>query len=378
MKLCKSLSIALVGATLWANAGAEQTHRWFRCNTHTHTGSFANSDANASAEYAAQWYKTHGYQCLVITDHEHLTPVDVLNHQLGGDGQFLVIQGQEITQGVADSTVSGGVRWSHVNGIDTNRVILPIGYPTQAPSGITLIQEYARRPPTSVSLADTYVRNIDAVLAAGGIAQVNHPSGINGPRLEDLLRVQKPFLLEVWNAFPSIGALGGVSDKGEVIPSFESLWDNLLSRGKTVWGTAADDVHDYFGFDDRSAPTPGKAWIMIDAPELSEKAIMTALQHGHFYASTGVLLRDYQVDPHSISFSIDAPLFWKSANKTTVLYHTRFVGQDGKTLKEGDGPSASYKFTGKERYVRASIVDSDGRRAWTQPVFRDGRVASQP
>jgi hypothetical protein len=50
-------------------------------------------------------------------------------------------------------------------------------------------------------------------------------------------------------------------------------------------------------------------------------------------------------------------------------YATRFIGADGKVLAEVYGLAPRYRFRGDEVYVRASIVDSDGRKAWTQPFF---------
>ena len=365
--------------TLVRSSSAQVTDQnglhWYRCNTHTHTAWFPNSDANASAEFAVQWYKKHGYQCLVITDHEHLTPVDQLNKEFGADGQFLVIPGEEITQSIKDSSLPGGVRWSHVNGINTNKVILPIGFPAETPAHLS--EAYIKDAP-SISLAETYVENIDSIYAAGGIPQINHPEGITGPHLPDLLPINRPFLFEVWNAFPSISPLGGVDHNAVVVPSFEALWDDLLSHGKTAWAVASDDVHDYFNFDDRLAPTPGKAWIMIQARELTLDAIMDALRRGHFYASTGVALKDYHFDSNGISMTIDPPFAWKSTEKETVLYQTRFIGRDGRVLADLAGLSPHYQFKGDEEYVRASIIDSDGRRAWTQPVFLDRRLAALP
>jgi hypothetical protein len=349
-----------VSVSLARVASGQTVEHWYRCNTHTHTASFPTSDANASPEFAVRWYQRHGYQCVVITDHEHLTPVDFLNEQFGGNGEFLVIAGQEITQGIKDPATRTGVRWAHVNAINSNRAIMPLGLP---------------EIPSDVSLSDTYLRNVKEVYAAGGLPQINHPNGAIGPHLADLLPIDRPMLFEVWNAFPSVGALGGADEKGVVTPSFEALWDSLLSHGKTVWGVATDDVHDYFNFDDRSAPTPGKAWIVVRAPALTLDAVMEALRRGRFYASTGVALADYRIDAKGIAIRIDPPFAWRSRDKETVLYRTRFVGRDGRTLAEMPGLATHYEFSGSETYVRATIVDSDGRRAWTQPVFRDGRAA---
>src|ERR1700733_14445936 len=75
---------------------------WYRCNTHTHTATSVESDVNGSLEFVADWYRSHGYQCLVITNHEVLSDVAPINRKYGPEAGFLVIPGQEITQGVYD------------------------------------------------------------------------------------------------------------------------------------------------------------------------------------------------------------------------------------------------------------------------------------
>ena len=44
-----------------------------------------------------RWYREHGYQFLVLTDHNYLTSVDGLNALQGADGKFLVVKGEEVT-----------------------------------------------------------------------------------------------------------------------------------------------------------------------------------------------------------------------------------------------------------------------------------------
>ena len=44
-----------------------------------------------------RWYREHGYQFLVLTDHNYLTAVDGLNALHGAADKFLVIRGEEVT-----------------------------------------------------------------------------------------------------------------------------------------------------------------------------------------------------------------------------------------------------------------------------------------
>ena len=60
--------------------------RWFKGNLHTHT---LNSDGDSLPDEVVRWYRAHGYQFLVLTDHNFLTSVDGLNALHGADQQFL-------------------------------------------------------------------------------------------------------------------------------------------------------------------------------------------------------------------------------------------------------------------------------------------------
>jgi hypothetical protein len=48
----------------------------------------------------------------------------------------------------------------------------------------------------------------------------------------------------------------------------------------------------------------------------------------------------------------------------------QFIGRNGRLLKEATASPAVYPFAGGEGYVRAKVLESNGRVAWTQPVMR--------
>lgn len=353
------LVMSALSFNVLAEEGGEPLN-WYRCNTHTHTSAPPKSDANASPDVVAEWYRSHGYQCLVITDHEYLTDVAPLNRKYAQQGNFLVIQGQEVTQALIDESRPTGKRHFHINGIGTGRAIMPLGYPGGA---------------RDIAPVDLYVRNIAEIHAAGGIAQINHPNLQWSVQLNDLLPLDQPYLLEVWNAFPTSNNLGGIDDTGNVAPSTESLWDSLLSAGKVVWAVASDDTHEYFRFDDRLSPTPGQGWVVVQAPQLTQSAVLAALRQGRFYASTGVTLQSYEANEQGISMRlVQTPEWSPSTSKPNTRNVTRFIGESGRLLAEVTGLNPAYRFKGDEAYVRAQIIDSNGRRAWTQPYYRDGRL----
>jgi hypothetical protein len=373
----ETLPLAIVAASFLASllriASAEPTStptsmHWYRGNTHTHTKFSDRSDANAPPAEVVNWYKSHGYQFLVITDHENLTDVDPLNKVYAQPGRFIVLRGQEITQVVADPAHVGGVRHAHINGINTRARIMPI-LPAEN-SRLTGIRKIAA---TGVSVTQTYQRNLAEIERAGGLPQINHPNLLWSVELKDLLPLNRPYLLEIWNGYPASNNLGGSDGEGHTSPSAESLWDALLSQGKIVWGVGSDDAHAYYSFDNPETPTPGRAWVVACARELSTDDIVEALRLGHFYASTGIKLRSYSVDDQGIVIEIERLADWSPNLESVTRYTTRFIGRDGRLLSEVSGLAPHFTFGGDETYVRASIMDSDGRRAWTQPVFRDVR-----
>jgi hypothetical protein len=338
-----------------AQAATTSPARWYKGNTHCHT---LNSDGNASPADVAQWYKQHGFDFVVISDHELVTDVEPLNKQLAEPGKFLVLQGQEVTQKVADSLVPDKRRQAHVGAIGISTAILPLG---------------VRGIATGTTMSAVYSRNVSAILAAGGLAQINHPNFRWSVKADDIAQLPDGTLYEVWNAHPGVNNLGGSDGQGHVSISTEALWDALLTRGKLFFAVASDDAHEYqtAALEDPLATRPGGGWVMVRSDTLSQKSIMAAMKRGDFYASNGVMLDDYRASPAGIEIDIAPP----NRPDDVRRFHTRFIGRGGKTLADVYGRKASYTIKGDEGYVRATITDSNGRQAWTQPVRLPGRSA---
>lgn len=71
----------------------------------------------------AEWYKNHGYDFVVITDHNFLTSVDRLNAVYGEKVDFLVIKGVEVCERFGDKRV-------HICALNPVRLVLPEGSST--------------------------------------------------------------------------------------------------------------------------------------------------------------------------------------------------------------------------------------------------------
>jgi hypothetical protein len=101
--------------------------------------------------------------------------------------------------------------------------------------------------------------------------------------------------------------------------------------------------------------------VTVRAERLEARAILSALEAGDFYASTGVELTDYNVTPESMTIAV--------RKDTWAKYRIQFIGKGGRLLGEALDSPAEYRFRGDEGYVRAKVVESNGRLAWCQPVM---------
>ena len=120
-------------------------------------------------------------------------------------------------------------------------------------------------------------------------------------------------------------------------------------------------------------PNPGRAWIVARASALSPETILASLNDGDFYASTGVTLKEIRATPDALTVEIEPPATMGSPSRCRVL----FIGKDGRVLAIANNNPARYVFTGTEMYVRARVEDSNGLRAWTQPVIVKPRTGSR-
>ena len=144
---------------------------------------------------------------------------------------------------------------------------------------------------------------------------------------------------------------------------------------------------------------------MVLANALTPESLIAALEAGRFYASSGVTLERVTSSAEGLEVAINA--------EPGVKYTIEFIGtrrgfnaksepvldKDGKELRatrlyspeigqefaRAEAPSAAYRFTGDELYVRAKITSSrqhsnpsevgEFERAWTQPAL--GPAAKQ-
>ena len=297
---------------------------WFKGNLHTHT---LNSDGDSTPDDVVRWYREHGYHFVVITDHNYLTSVDGLNALHGADDKFLVVRGEEVTDRVGEKPI-------HVNGLNPDRFIKPPG----GQSVVAMVQNM-----------------VDGIRSAGGVPSINHPNYGWAITSEELGQVQRTRLFEVFNGHPLVNNLGGGG-----VPGLEETWDRILSSGKLLYGIAVDDAHYFKRPEDKTAPRPGFGWVYVRAARLDARLIIDALERGEFYSSTGVELQSVVTSAAAMTIAI--------RTERQSKYRIQFIGRQGRILSDTASSPATYTFKGDEGYVRAKVIESNGKLAWIQPV----------
>ncbi|HVF38632.1 MAG TPA: CehA/McbA family metallohydrolase [Gemmatimonadaceae bacterium] len=300
-----------------------QSGRWLKGNTHTHT---LESDGDSPPRDVALWYKRNGYNFLVLSDHNVWVDPAKLSDIV--DSNFLLIPGEELTTSFARKPV-------HVNGLNIPGVIKPL---------------------TDTTLLGTVQKNVDAIRDVAGVPHINHPNFGWALGRDVLAQVRKDKLIEIHNGHPLVHNMGGGAS-----PGMEDVWDHMLTRGKRIYGIAVDDAHHFKGEFTSTRSNPGRGWVVVRADRLDAKAILTQMEAGSFYASTGVELDSIRVSPRQLAIYVK--------QRSDFKYTTDFIGRDGKLLKRSASNASTYSLRGNEGYVRAKVVDSGGGFAWVQPVF---------
>ncbi len=401
---------------------ADANQQWYRGNMHTHS---LWSDGDDYLYNIALWYRDHGYQFLVFTDHNTLADkerwievekskggmaaLEKLKSNFPGKieertnadgklevrlntfrevaerldipGKFLLVQGEEISDAFDKAPI-------HMNFSNAQEAISPMG---------------------GTSVADTIQNNFRAIQAQRDktgepiVAHLNHPNFGYAVTAEDMMLIRGEKFFEVFNGHP------WVYNRGDSLHvSCDRIWDIVLTGRlgeynlPVLYGLANDDGHHYHKFDERQS-NPGRGWVMVLTDDLSIQSLVDALEAGHFYASSGVTLRRIAVSPNEYTVEVEPvegeqytiefigtrkgydwssePVFDKRDKdleekevRTTRLYSDAI----GEVLATVQGTKATYRFKGDELYVRVRVTSStrapnaafqEGpKQAWSQPV----------
>ena len=373
------------------NFSAKQT--WCKGNLHTHS---LWSDGDDFPEMIIQWYKDNDYQFIALSDHNTI-----------GDSEFWYeIREREVKNKTLEKYQNRFGDWVETK-MDSGKTLVRLKTfeefrsKLQVPDSFLVIKSeevtssFEKKPihinVTNIvekidpirgtSVLDVMQRTLDAVhkqrkrLKTPMFAHINHPNFGYGISADDLKQLNGERFFEVYNGHPAVNNEGD-----DMHIDTETMWDlvniHYLNKGKPLlFGIATDDSHRYHSFSSEDSNT-GRGWVMVNCKKLATEDIISAMEKGDFYASTGVHLKKLFTDKKQIEIEVD-PEFG-------VIYEIIFIGyqkgaEDVVELKQVIGRSASYTFKKEDVFVRVRInsdakkdnpiIKDETKKAWTQPFL---------
>ena len=135
-------------------------------------------------------------------------------------------------------------------------------------------------------------------------------------------------------------------------------WTAMLARNPDTLGFAADDAHlrpDHPGWNG--------GWIMVNAAALTRDAILAAIRAGNFYSTCGPEIHAIESDGAAVHVRT-------SPARTVRLVGPAWNWQRAGNLEGALMIEATLPLPPDWPYVWLEVEDAQGRRAWTNPLFR--------
>ena len=293
---------------------------------HCHT---TRSDGRGTPEEVIRLHYHNGYDFLALTDHRYYNYIN-----FAPDCPITIIPGMEY-----DNTFmhGKGFRCFHTVCIGPSRED-GNGYEQdeRLESGKALTQE-------------EYQPYLDEIHAKKNLTIYCHPEWSSTPA-RYFEKLEGNFAMEIWNS-------GCVQECAQDMDA--AYWDELLGQGKVIYGVATDDGH--------SMKNHCCGWVMVRA-ENNINAILKALEDGAFYSSTGPEIYNFYVED---SKAVVECSFAKEVRFQSDMHPTRMVRSVNNELVRAEYPIANENGEYTYRYIRATVIDQFGRKAWTNPIFLD-------
>ncbi|HBD89694.1 MAG: phosphotransferase [Rhodobacteraceae bacterium GWE1_64_9] len=296
--------------------------RFWRGNLHTHSNI---SDGVLTPEEVCRRYQAEGYDFLALTDHfVGLYGYPVVDTRPFRAEGFTTLLGAELHSG----PMANGELWH----------ILAVGLP----------EDFARPQAPDFSVYPDMESGPDIAaraVAAGAFVAIAHPQW-SGLTLADARSITAAHAVEIYNHGCATGC-----DR----PDGFAIADLLLTEGRALTVIATDDAHfsepDHFG-----------GWVMVKSQANTPDALLAALKAGAFYSSQGPELRDVVIEDDRVIIESSAVVaaMVQGAGTAAKAVH-------GHSMTRCEIPLARFDAS---PWLRVTVVDAAGRRAWSNPVFR--------
>ena len=341
--------------------------RFYKANLHSHS---TLSDGNLTPVRMKEEYRRRGYSILALSDHDVLH----CSYELS-DQEFLILTAYEISVRSDDVAIPHACR----KVVDMNLFAKEPHNMTQVgfhPDTVThwikrgkILQEQADQIRYAGELRDNhyYPANINKIIRSanenGFLVSINHPvwSLIDA---RDYSAYEGAWAVEVYNH--GCAVLSGINDA-------EHVFEDILRTGKKIFAVATDDNHNSFPLDSVQSDSFG-GFTMIKAESLDYKTVISAMERGDFYASTGPLIEELYYE--------DGKVYLRCSEAAEVSmislgrWGRRMAVDGGQLITEAVFDLETDLFGRNQNvdcwgYVRFRVTDKAGRKAYTNAYYLD-------
>ena len=287
---------------------------------HCHT---TRSDGRGTPDEVIRLHKQNGYDFMALTDHR------IYNYKnYAPETDMLIIPGMEM-----DRSIEGrpGVHCFHIVCLGKGEGENPYQQDRSFESA-KVKDQFALQP------------DLDKWHEDGQMTIYCHPEWSNTPARE-FDQLKGNFAMEIWNS-------GCVIENG--LDTNAAWWDDLLMQGQKIYGVATDDGH--------AMNQHCVGWVRVNA-EKSIDSVREALKEGAFYASCGPEIYDFYIE--------DGQVVVECSPCAEITARADIYPLPRRVSENGDLTRHTFKLPDCIRYVRVTVTDAQGRRAWTNPIFLD-------
>lgn len=301
--------------------GGENT-KMLKGGLHCHT---TRSDGRGDPAEVIRLHVQNGYDFLALTDHRYYN-----YKNFAPETEITIIPGMEY-----DNT------FEHEKGFRCFHTVC-LGCAKEDGNGYDQDQRFESGKAKN---QEEYQPYLDRIHANGNLTVYCHPEWSSTPA-RYFEKLEGNFAMEIWNS--------GCAIENDM-DTDAAYWDELLGGGKRIYGVATDDGH--------AMNQHCKGWVMVRA-ENNISSILEALRDGKFYSSCGPEISNFYINDNGV-----AVVECSAAAKIRLhsdMHPTRIVHSADGTLTR-----AEFNIGDGYRYIRAVVIDKDGKHAWTNPIFLD-------
>ena len=329
-------------ATRWL---IDPEKKQYKANLHSHS---TLSDGKLTPEELKKLYKDNGYDILAVTDHEYPK-----SHNDLTDKDFLMVTGYEAY--IRPSRICKFNRFKpeiHINLIakdkDNEGIVAYDPFYCKympLPKAITA-KHYGNIG--SRKFTTSYIQKfIDTANSHGYLVSLNHPVW-SMQDVKSVLKLRNFWSMEIFNTSSM-----KTSGYAENMP----LYDMFLREGVRMFVHGSDDNHNKREVTDPLCDALG-SWTMVSSGKLDYKSVITAMEKGDMYASTGPSIYSIGIEGGVVTVKTSEAAFIRM--HMTPKYAKTVYDKKGKTVTE-----AKFKLPEDAFYIYFSVTDKNGGKAYT-------------